>query len=64
LLKYSDLGTFLENLFIGSEEVKKELPRESEKFVDIDKEVKGILKDGEAKKIAIISATKTMCSKD
>jgi len=34
--------------------VKKELPRESEKFVDIDKEVKGILKDGEAKKIAII----------
>jgi dynein heavy chain len=32
--------SFLENLFIHSEEVKKELPRESERFVDIDKEVK------------------------
>ena len=32
--------SFLENLFIGSEEVKKELPKESEKFVGIDKEVK------------------------
>ena len=48
------LWSFLENLFIGSEEVKKELPKESEKFVGIDKEVKVILKDGEAKKIAII----------
>ena len=46
--------SFLENLFIGSEEVKKELPKESEKFVGIDKEVKVILKDGEQKKIAII----------
>ena len=46
--------SFLENLFIGSEEVKKELPKESENFVQIDKEVKAILKDGEAKKIAII----------
>jgi dynein heavy chain len=34
--------------------VKKELPKESEKFVGIDKEVKIILKDGEQKKIAII----------
>jgi dynein heavy chain len=48
------LWSFLENLFIGSEEVKKELPKESEKFVGIDKEVKVILKDGEQKKIAII----------
>jgi len=48
------LWSFLENLFIGSEEVKKELPKESEKFVGIDKEVKIILKDGEQKKIAII----------
>jgi len=39
----------LENLFIHSEEVKKELPKESEKFVGIDKEVKAILKDGEQK---------------
>jgi len=41
--------TFLENLFIHSEEVKKELPKETERFVEIDKEVKSILKDGEAK---------------
>ena len=41
--------TFLENLFIHSEEVKKELPKESEKFVGIDKEVKSIL--GEGKKV-------------
>jgi dynein heavy chain len=46
--------SFLENLFIGSEEVKKELPKESEKFIGIDKEVKVILRDGEAKKIALI----------
>jgi dynein heavy chain len=46
--------SFLENLFIGSEEVKKELPKESEQFVSIDKEVKKILKDGEEKKIALI----------
>ena len=45
--------SFLENLFIGSEEVKKELPKESEKFVGIDKEVKTILKEGEQTKIAI-----------
>jgi len=38
--------SFLENLFIRSEEVKKELPKESEKFVEIDKEVKAILADG------------------
>jgi hypothetical protein len=36
-------------LFIHSEEVKKELPKISEKFVDIDVEVKRILKDGEHK---------------
>jgi len=38
--------SFLENLFIHSDEVKKELPRESEKFVGIDKEVRDILADG------------------
>lgn len=38
--------SFLENLFIGSEEVKKELPTESEKFVEIDKDVKKIIKEG------------------
>jgi len=34
-----------------SQEVKKELPEESEKFVGIDKEVKEILKQGETTKI-------------
>lgn len=38
--------SFLENLFIHSEEVKKELPQESIKFVSIDQEVKTILADG------------------
>jgi dynein heavy chain len=38
--------SFLENLFIGSDEVKKELPNESEKFKDIDLDVKKILEDG------------------
>lgn len=45
--------SFLENLFIHSEEVKKELPRESETFVKIDKEVRRILKDGYDKKLAM-----------
>lgn len=38
--------TFLENLFIHSDEVKKELPNESEKFVGIDQNVRNILNDG------------------
>jgi len=37
--------------------VKKELPKESEKFVGIDKEVKSILKDGEVKQKALIFST-------
>jgi dynein heavy chain len=47
------LWSFLEMLFIHSEEVKKELPRESQKFVDIDKDVKKILADAFQKKIAL-----------
>ena len=38
--------SFLENLFIGSEEVKKELPQESEKFITIDKDTKEIMHTG------------------
>jgi dynein heavy chain len=38
--------SFLENLFIHSDEVKKELPNESIKFIGIDKEVRSILADG------------------
>ena len=37
---------FLENLFIFSDEVKKELPEESDKFVGIDMDVKEILMNG------------------
>lgn len=38
--------SFLENLFIHSDEVKKELPKESIKFIDIDKQVREILDEG------------------
>jgi len=37
--------SFLENLFIHSEEVKKELPKESDQFKNIDKKVREILAD-------------------
>ena len=40
--------SFLENLFIYSEEVKKELPQETDAFIGIDKEVKDILKKGKS----------------
>jgi len=36
---------YLETLFIGSEEVKKELPVDAERFVGIDVDVKQVLKD-------------------
>jgi dynein heavy chain len=45
--------SFLENLFIHSEEVKRELPQESEKFVEIDNNVKKILNDAHTKKKAL-----------
>ena len=51
--------SFLEQLFIHSAEVKKELPKESEQFVGIDKEVKRILSDAYSKQIALI-----YCSQD
>ena len=38
--------SFLESLFIGSDEIKKELPKETEEFQKIDQEVKEILKSG------------------
>ena len=49
--------TFLENLFIHSDEVKKELPKETEKFVGIDVKAKEILKDGFEKQLAIAFCT-------
>lgn len=38
--------SFLENLFIQSEEVKKDLPKESEQFIHIDKNMKTIMEQG------------------
>jgi dynein heavy chain len=38
--------SFLENLFMHAEEVKKELPKETAKFVGIDKQTREILMDG------------------
>lgn len=45
--------SFLINLFISSEEVKKELPKESEFFIQIDQRVKKVLKFGENKKFIL-----------
>ena len=56
--------SFLENLFIHSEEVKKELPKESVKFVDIDKDVKRILADGFQKKKTIAYCTQDWVLRD
>jgi len=41
---------FLERLFIGSEELKKELPQKAEEFVAYDKEVRDLLKKAEETK--------------
>jgi dynein heavy chain, axonemal len=50
--------SFLENLFIGSEEVKKELPNESRQFIDIDKNMKEIMRDGNQVKNCVKFCTK------
>jgi dynein heavy chain len=49
--------SFLENLFIHSDEVKKELPTHSTQFVGIDKEVRDIFADGFNKKKAVTFCT-------
>lgn len=46
LIEVQKTWSFLENLFIQSEEVKKELPNESKQFVGIDKDVIEIMKNG------------------
>lgn len=45
---------YLENLFLGSDEVKKELPEQAKQFVFIDQEVKRILADGYKKQLCIL----------
>jgi len=44
---------YLENLFIHSEEVRKELPKESDEFVQIDTDVKFLLKQAKHLQFAI-----------
>jgi dynein heavy chain len=44
-------------LFIHSEEVRKELPKESDEFVQIDADVKKLLKDAKSKEYAITFST-------
>jgi dynein heavy chain len=48
---------YLENLFIHSEEVRKELPKESDEFVQIDADVKILLKDAKKREYAINFST-------
>ena len=48
---------YLENLFIHSEEVRKELPKESDEFVKIDADVKILLKDAKKREYAINFST-------
>jgi dynein heavy chain len=50
--------SFLESLFIHSEEVKKELPNESQKFIGIDENVKKLLTDAFQTKKALDFCTK------
>ena len=45
--------SFLEQLFMNSDEVKKELPETAEKFIGIDQKVKEILRDAYAKQVAL-----------
>lgn len=45
---------YLENLFLHSDEVKKELPVQAESFVKIDIEVKKILTDAYKKQFATV----------
>jgi len=45
---------YLENLFLHSDEVKKELPEQAAEFVGIDVEVKRILKDASAKQFTLV----------
>ena len=49
--------SFLENLFIHSEEVRRELPKESDEFVGIDEDVKKLLKDAHEKQFALVFST-------
>lgn len=57
LIEVQRKWSFLESLFIHSEEVKKELPEESAKFVEIDKSVRQMLKSGKD-----IKNIKSFCS--
>ena len=51
--------SFLESLFMHSDEVKKELPEQSKQFVTIDTKVRDILKDANKVQLAL-----TFCNQD
>ena len=46
LCKIQSVWIYLENLFSGSDEIKKKVPNGFEKFAEADKEIKDILADG------------------
>lgn len=46
LIEVQKSWSFLENLFIGSQEVQRELPKESEQFKDIHRDMLAILTKG------------------
>jgi dynein heavy chain len=43
LIEIQRTWAYLESLFVGSEEVRKELPDAAARFADIDREVKAVL---------------------
>jgi len=45
--------SFLESLFMHSDEVKKELPEQSKQFVTIDTKVRDILQDANKVQLAL-----------
>lgn len=46
MIEVQKTWSFLENLFIQSEEVKKELPNESKHFITIDQHMKEVMAQG------------------
>lgn len=47
LIEIQRTWAYLESLFVGSEEVRKELPDAAARFADIDREVKAVLQVSE-----------------
>ena len=55
LIEIQRTWSYLEPLFIGSEEVKRELPEDARRFLDVDAQVKMILQKAyKAKNVKIV----------